>query len=521
MSSHPIYLDVEEEISELIERLRDTPVAEVPVVVPAHSRIGQSRFNFRLLRDYAREFGKRIAIISVEPEVQRLATENGFNVFAHLDEYETPGVERTLVAANVAEYRDRGLGGPRSAFAAASATAARVPRLVVKPQPRSRSAGMPGSRFALYLGVGLLAIVSLIGAMVLVPSATITLTAHAQPLSNTANVDAAPNSAPVKVRLLTVRKDASRQFKSTGLKVTPAVAASGTVVFTSKCPQSPFTKTQFTMQPGYIVSTAGGVQFTLQNTVVATPDAPGSGSVLANGTGPLGNVPAGSITQLNNPKQDPIVSQCLTVTNPAPTANGADEVRQIFVSQGDLDSARAQLEGDLRGSIVDDLGKQAANTEKLADAIDYKSEFASDHKANDPVSLFNGTVSMVGSGAAYNVDDVKKAMSADLSRHVPAGFLMTDNPVQSEFHVIEAAPDGHIKFIGTSRAFVAPKLDFEKIRTKLTGTSTASARLYLGTLPVESATVKEKPLSLPWLPLIGSRINLRYVVDPVSAKPSR
>ena len=72
MPAQPIYLDVEEEISELIERLRRTPSQEVPVVVPARSRIGQSRFNFRLLRDYAREFGKRIAIISNDRAVQQM-----------------------------------------------------------------------------------------------------------------------------------------------------------------------------------------------------------------------------------------------------------------------------------------------------------------------------------------------------------------------------------------------------------------------------------------------------------------
>ncbi|MDQ6692413.1 MAG: baseplate J/gp47 family protein, partial [Candidatus Dormibacteraeota bacterium] len=484
-------------------------------VIPARSRLGQSRFNFRLLRDYAREFGKRIAIISVEPQVQRLAQENGFNVFAHLDEYETPGVERTLVAAGVSAAGASELAEAHRALRPAGLRSARAPRLTVKPQARPLAAGTPGSRFALYLGAGLVALVLLIGSAVLVPSATVTLTAHAQPLSSTVAIDAAPNSAPVKVRLVSSRKEASRQFKATGLKVTPAVAAAGSVTFSNKCPDPISVR----VSQGQIVSTGAATQYVVQaNIDRISPGQSSSAAVLANVPGVPGNTGAGTVTVINN--EPAIISSCFTVNNPAPIANGADEVKQTFVSQADLDSGRAQLEGDVRGVIADDLGKQAAGTEKLSDAIDYKSDFASDHKANDPVSVFNGTVSMTGNGAAYSVDDVKRAMASDLARHVPSGFLMTDNPVQSEFHVTQAVPDGHISFTGTARGFVAPKLDYDKIRGRLTGASTASARLYLGTLPVESARVKEKPISLPLLPLLSSRIDLRYVVDTAPAKPA-
>src|SRR5579859_5344227 len=101
MPAQPIYLDADEEISELIDRLRQTPAADVPVVVPARSRIGQSRFNFRLLRDYARQFGKRIAIVSADPAVQQLAAESGFDAFAALDNVGQPAEAPALALAGV------------------------------------------------------------------------------------------------------------------------------------------------------------------------------------------------------------------------------------------------------------------------------------------------------------------------------------------------------------------------------------------------------------------------------------
>src|SRR4030081_2441683 len=101
MPASPIYLDVEEEISELIERLRQTSAQDVPVVIPSRSRIGESRFNFKLLKDYARQFGKRISIISPEPAVQHLAEENGFEAFAALGAYGAPRVEPVYALAGV------------------------------------------------------------------------------------------------------------------------------------------------------------------------------------------------------------------------------------------------------------------------------------------------------------------------------------------------------------------------------------------------------------------------------------
>ena len=501
MPAQPIYLDVEEEISELIERLRRTSAEDVPVVVPSRSRIGQSRFNFRLLRDYARQFGKRIAIISSDAAVQQLASENGFNAFADMEEYGAPEAEPALALAGV------GAGAapaPRPAPVPEVAPV-RPPRMTMTPQHRMASASTSGGRTALYIGAALIVLVAFISAAVVVPSASITLTVKAQALSDTANIDAAPGAAPVKVRQITAKKDLSQQFKATGVHDTAAAAAAGTVTFTNSCVDS-----NWTIKQGQIVSTTSGVQFVVQagSLIGSVPQAV---SVLAAGPGVTGNVGPGTITLINN--NTGAKAQCLSVRNPAAMFGGADEVKQTYISQGDLDSAKAQLEGDLRGQVIDDLTRQAQSSEKLADTIDYQPTFTSDHKLNDTVALFAATVSMTGNGAVYNVDDVKAALKTDLAKHVPAGFALTDNAVQSDFHVSQSTADGHISFAGTAKGFVAPRLDFEKIRSRLLGSSTASARIYLQTLPVESADVREKPLSLPLLPFLSSHIGIKYVVD--------
>jgi len=511
MPAQPIYLDAEEEISELIDRLRQTPAADVPVVVPARSRIGQSRFNFRLLRDYARQFGKRISIVSPDPAVQQLATESGFSAFSAIDEVGEPVEEHALAMAGVGAATAPP-AGPRP-YQAPPAPVNRTPKLTMTPHKKLAGTERSGPWMVLYAGAALVALVALLLAGVLVPSASITLTARAQQLTDTTSIVAAPNAAPVKVRTVTASKDLSQQFPATGVKDTPATAASASETVTNSCAGS-----IWTLHQGQIVSTApggGGTQFVLQSSVNVLPGAPAAQAVavLAAVPGAAGNVGAGTINHINNDN----THGCVTVTNPAAAAGGADEVKATFVSQGDLSGAEGALATELQTSLQAALAAQAGSAEKLVDTVNYTHTFAADHAANDNVKFFNGTVTETATGAIYNVEDVKNALKADIAKQVPIGFALTDNPIQSDFKVSDSTADGHISFTGTAKGYMAPKLDFQKIRSRLLGSSTASARIYLQTLPIESAAVSEKPFSLPLLPFLSSRIDIKYIVDTGSA----
>ena len=81
MAANPIYVETEEEIPEVVERLRRTSGEDSMLVLPARSRVGQSRFNFQLLRNYASRMGKRVTIVCDDPAVQKMAKETGFPVF--------------------------------------------------------------------------------------------------------------------------------------------------------------------------------------------------------------------------------------------------------------------------------------------------------------------------------------------------------------------------------------------------------------------------------------------------------
>src|SRR5256885_17267849 len=78
MAAEPIHVEVGDDVPAIIERIRRSDAEEVQLVLPPRARFGQSRFNFQLLRQYSTRLGKRVAIWSPDPAVQRLAAESGF-----------------------------------------------------------------------------------------------------------------------------------------------------------------------------------------------------------------------------------------------------------------------------------------------------------------------------------------------------------------------------------------------------------------------------------------------------------
>jgi hypothetical protein len=507
MAANPIYIESEEEIPEVVERLRTYSADEVPIVLPMRSRLGQSRFNFQLLRQYAARFGKRITIISPEAAVQQMAEESGLRAFGAVDE----------VAADEASEPVTG-GRAATAAAAVAAAASRVDagarvRVAMRAPDRLltklASETHPG-RFLLYTGLAMILIVGFLFVAMFVPAATVTLVAQARPFSQEADVTADPGKAPVRVRVATDPVSTSQGFKATGVKDTPAALATGAVVYSDKCPFG----ASFKIKQGQRLTNSNGITFAqTSGDVTIAPGATATVNITAVNPGAAGNVGDHTITQINGNQFD-----CLSVTNPQATGGGADEQKQPQISQADFDAARAQLEQQLRQQIQADLAKETQNGETLGQLINYEApEVNTDHKVGETVGNFTMQMNLKGEGAFYFGEDVRKALAANLSKKVPSDSVLTDNKVETDFQMTEQDPGGHLVFHGKAQSYIAPKIDYDQVRARLTGRPLSQARAYLLTLPIQSALIKEKPFALPLMPLMNSRIQIRYVVQSAPA----
>jgi hypothetical protein len=95
--------------------------------------------------------------------------------------------------------------------------------------------------------------------------------------------------------------------------------------------------------------------------------------------------------------------------------------------------------------------------------------------------------------------------------------VLTDNKVKTDYQMTEQDAGGHLVFHGKSQGYIAPKIDFDQVRAKVTGRPMSQARSYLLTLPVQSVVINEKPFALPLMPMLNGRIDIKYVVQTAPA----
>lgn len=83
-----LYLDIDDEITSAVARIRTAPVGPVVLVVPYGSRLASSRINFRLLAREAAALQRGLTIVAPEPATRALAASAGLATHATVLEFE-------------------------------------------------------------------------------------------------------------------------------------------------------------------------------------------------------------------------------------------------------------------------------------------------------------------------------------------------------------------------------------------------------------------------------------------------
>jgi hypothetical protein len=508
MATNPIYVETEEEIPELVERLRRFNGEDTMLVLPMRSRIGQSRFNFQLLRNYAARLGKRVTVVCDDPAVQKMASESGFPVFGAVGALGEGIPSEPEPPPPVQRWWQRVRTSPTTHVGIAAPT-----RLLTKTATELK----PG-RFLLYITAATLLLVGLFGAAIYVPSASVTLIAQAAPFTQKdVEIQATPASKAIHVRANVISKSSSQGFKTTGSIVVPLAPATGSVVYTNDLKSSGFANsTGLLFKYGQRLINTNGIVFaqTSGNTVVPWNGGQATVTVIAVTAGSSGNVGNDTITQIVG-CCDPFDGTKVHATNPQATGGGTDASTTPQMTEADFDAGRAQLEQELHQAIAQTLVGSGLPGEKLSDTVIYGApQYTTDHQPNDKVPTFSGTMTITGEGDFYSDSDVQKAYQAYLAQRVPNDQqLLTESPIQVSYRILNDTSGGNMTFVGSAAAYVAPRLDEAQIRSQIVGRPIAQARFYLERLPIRSVTIKESPLSLPLMPLLIGRISLHYIVQ--------
>jgi len=542
----------DDEIADIIERIRSSKDHDIGLVIPSGSRGMQTPLSARLLSQFCRQSGRRTAIVSDDPRVQELARASGFTVYASVLGYER-GIELVPAAsrpAAPAAWNDTGVatavdGSTRTAGAAV-ATAPPPPtrveprRVLAVPPPRAPR--FRDRRRMLYFAGAGVAVVGLLLFFTLAPSAKITMTVAALPLSASPTIlgSTDANAAHQGDHILTsvVTSTAMNQFSAnpTGQKTLPATSATTTEVITSDLPG----QTYFVLHPGdYFQSNDASHSITfvvLSDTHICVGPGPAgtpppggmctdsgfqewppndAAAVADRVAESAGNVGAGTLTYW---QQNPAPSH-LAATNPSAAKGGADQKQVTVASTTDVagwTNQVQQIENQLTTQVNDDMRTKANGKSFAVDPSGSGKTIAFTvnpalPNANDQYAQTQITITANAKVAVYDPNDVKNAVIADLQAQVPQGDQLANDKLNiQQPSVTQAADDGTIVLSVTATGFGQPIVDLKGLKGRLTGKNPGDAHKIIANRidHVQSVAVSEFPFTLFYLPFFADRIEI-------------
>lgn len=468
------YLDIDDEITSAVARLRRLDADRIAFVLPSGSRLATSRINFRLLAREAEARGKVLEVVTGDASARALAASAGLPTHNSVASFEAgpgnpaasggssgpAGSQLAGLEAGAAIPAGVGVGAtgamspdPPSPKRADSPTvlmpAVRGPQSMPPvPQVGRRPRGaLPARTIVVILViVALLAAAGSIGFLSL-PSASITLVPASSSIGPISlNVTAQPGITQADPVGLVIPAStysfdvaATQTFAATGVKVddTPA---KGEVTFSSLN-----TGSSNSIPGGAIVKTESGIEFQTDGPVTLPPAQIGivgnppaftvipstrKVGVTAVVAGTTGNVAAGTIVvvpESENPKRT-------LVSNDAPTSGGAHSEKPQ-VQQGDVDAALQVLHAALAAKF----SEQVANSTGVPSGTTLLVETGSLGMTTptvDPSTLvgliqasFDLGASAKGTVLGVDMGNVSSLAQAKVRSGVKAGFQLQDGSI--------------------------------------------------------------------------------------------
>ncbi len=546
-----LYLDVDDEITSAAGRMRVAPEGPVAIVLPHGSRLATSRINFRLLAREASERGRPLSIVAPDATARALAASAGLPVYGSVSEFESAAVS----GAGAVAPPDPSRGGAAPTVESVRQAQVPVSELIVtgaaipgSPEPpeasrvappwgggsipvvgRRRGPRAPSMRTSVVLLVlAGLAVVVAVGAYVLLPSATITISPRLEAvgpirLEIVADPDATivdPTTRVVPAQRLTLEVVVADSFPATGKRV-ETTTASGTVTF-----QNCDTGGSQTVGAGALVATANGVGFSTKtgvrisrakidifNGLECMTKAVG---VTAVTTGSQSNVDAGTITKIPA-GYDPLV---LRVTNAAPTSGGSEtEFPKILQADvdGALDALSAAASTEFVTRIADPVEAPAGATvfDETAKLGELVPTVAPATFVGQEVASFDLGLSATGTVIVVDTGPIRALAETQLLGSIVIPDVLVADSVQ--ITVGDPSIDGElVRFPVTAQALRVRTLDAEALKAGILGLPVREARARLEADGVASVVVwPDWAISIPGM---DGRVTLT-IGDPVAVTP--
>ena len=478
-----IYLEVDDDILTVRERLRRAQAKNVLLVVPAGCKALQRVLDFRLLRRQAAALDLDLALITARADVREMAQDEGLVVFSHL-------AMGRRIKRRKRPWRTADLPGLEGLRA------------------RLKRVRRPGWwRWLLGPVAFFLVMAGLIATLLTVlPQATVRVTPAQEAIGLSTWVEADVSIRRVDwdrmhipARVVQIEVVDRGEVETTGVTNVAAEKAKGQVLFVN------LTRREVAIPADTIVSTSAGtpVRFrTMAQAAVGPRDRVRVGIEALEG-GPGSNVPTHMINRVEG-----VLASSLSVTNESGTVGGTtDQVRRV--THGDkqrvsdlliaklIQKAHAELTAELEGEF---LPIETMWINQYSIRTNY------DHHVNDKADTLELEMRGVVGGVVISQELADEVVRRALERRVRGGFTLVPDSVQiTRGTLIEVDPEtAAVRFVMDGVALMEADIDARLVQTAIQGRPIDEAEVFLRSLPAEVRPVLEiEPAwmtRVPWLP---------------------
>jgi hypothetical protein len=543
MSTDPkkdvIYVDIEDDITSVIDKVKNAQTSIVALVPPKRIGVLQSVVNLKLLKRAAASVKKRVVLITNDQALIGLAAGIAIPVAKNLQS--RPEVPTAAVAAapveevingeelpvgELAKTSDAPLeltGFPAAADkpGAAAASAPFAAKAAAR-APKKGSAVPDFDKFRkklfIFGGLGALLIVFLVWAIFFAARATVAITANTNivniskdlVLRPDATLDAQQGIAPVVVKEL--KKTSSIDFAPTGKKNVGEKAV-GEVKFSNSSPESASIAagTRLTSSSGLVFVTASAVTVPAAQLSFSCPGyiCPGSESVgvAAQEGGTRYNGASGSVSG---------TPDGVSGTFTGATSGGTDKTATV-VSQSDIDTAYEKLDAQDSSKVKAELKKQFEDSIVV---IDESYTIEPGDPTSAPAVGQEASSAKLSAETTYRIIGVARADLRAIFDSYTKNEIAGDKNQKIYESGDEAAKftefsknNNEYKVKARATAQVGPNIDEKALANQITGMRAGEVQQKLEEVQgVEDVNVSFSPFWVTKTPKKADKISIKFVV---------
>lgn len=523
-----VYIDVDDEITAIIDKVQDSTAKIVALVLPKRAAALQSIVNMKLLKRTADDSGKHVVLITSEAALLPLAGAVGVYTAKNLQSKPevpaAPAIKETAkddeaVPVEDAETAEAKAVGERALEDTVAIDNGAKPAKTKASKSKQKAGKKPKvpnfekfrSKLFLIIGGVIALLVLWYLAVFVAPSAKIVISANTEDVSANVQFTASTtaNSVSVGDKIVPAKEaekdeEATETAPATGQKDLGA-KASGTVTFSMPCsPQTPPT-----IPKGTGVS-AEGLTFITQSSVTLSPQINngcnfrGSSKVSAQNNGEQYNIEPASYTVSG-------FSQ-VSATGSAMTG-GSSKIAKVVTDQ-DVEAAKAKMNIS-DDTIKAELKKQLEDQGYFAitDSFDKSNEKTDispkvGAEGNEVRVTYSATYSMLG----VKRDDLKALLAESIKDQIDPERqqIQEDGLDQATFTVKDRQSGATVMSVSTTVA-VGPNINTDQLKTDIAGKKRGEAENIIRALPgVKDVTVDYNPFWVNKAPKKASKITIEF-----------